>query len=194
MSEVTNPTSTAAQRRLRSDARRNRERILEAARETFSAHGVEAQMDEIARRAGVGVGTVYRHFPTKEALLGELVAQKFRRFTDNARAALEVEDPWDGFAGMLRANAELVARDAALQNALMRAGAIWQYAGEERRTLEDLGARIVQRAQDAGVLRRDFSIDDIPMLMCGVSSTMQGGHFDWRRHLDLVLDGLRVRS
>ena len=193
MSEVTNPTPTAAERKLRSDARRNRERILEAARATFSAQGVDAQMDEIARRAGVGVGTVYRHFPTKEALLGELVAQKFRRFTDHARAALEAEDPWEGFAGMLRANAELVARDAALQNALMHTAAIRRHAGEERRTLEDLVARIVQRAQEAGELRPDFTIDDIPMLMCGVSSTM-GEHFDWRRHLELVLDGLRVRS
>jgi AcrR family transcriptional regulator len=193
MSEVTNPTPTAAERKLRSDARRNRERILDAARAVFSAQGVDAQMDEIARRAGVGVGTVYRHFPTKEALLGELVAQKFRRLTDNARAAMEAEDPWEGFAGMLRANAELAARDAALQNALMHAGAIRQHAGEERRTLEDLAARIVRRAQEAGELRPDFTIDDIPMLMCGVSSTMRE-HFDWRRHLELVLDGLRVRS
>jgi AcrR family transcriptional regulator len=194
MAEATNHTPTPVQRRLRSDARRNRERILEAARATFSAQGVEAQIDEIAKRAGVGVGTVYRHFPTKEALLGELVAQKFRRFTDHARAALEAADPWEGFAGMLRANAELVARDAALQNALMRAGAIRQHAGEERRTLEDLGAQIVRRAQEAGELRPDFTVDDIPMLMCGVSSTMQGEQFDWRRHLELVLDGLRVRS
>jgi hypothetical protein len=85
-----------------------------------------------------------------------------------------------------------VARDAALQNAVMHAAAIRRHAGEERRTLEDLVARIVQRAQEAGELRPDFTIDDIPMLMCGVSSTM-GEHFDWRRHLELVLDGLRVR-
>src|ERR687886_433792 len=111
MSEATNPTPAAAERPLRSDARRNRERILEAA----------------------------------------------------------------------------------LQNALMHTAAIRRHAGEERRTLEDLVARIVQRAQEAGELRPDFTTDDIPMLMCGVSSTM-GEHFDWRRHLELVLDGLRVRS
>jgi AcrR family transcriptional regulator len=186
--------ASPADRPLRSDARRNRERILEAARETFATRGVDAQIDEIARSAGVGVGTVYRHFPTKEALLGELVAQRFRTFTENARAALEVEDPWEAFSGLLRANAEVIARDAALQNALIRAGALWQYAGEERRRLEEIGAELIRRAHAAGVLRRDFTVQDVAMLMSGVSSTMLGEQFDWRRHLELVLDGLRVRT
>ena len=74
-------TETESARPQRADARRNRERILDGAREVFAECGLDAQMDDVARRAGVGVGTVYRHFPTKEALLGELVRQKFRIFT-----------------------------------------------------------------------------------------------------------------
>ena len=77
----------AGGRPLRADARRNRERILEAARETFSEYGTEAQMDEIARRAGVGVGTLYRHFPTKDVLVGELVRIKLSDFAVRARAS-----------------------------------------------------------------------------------------------------------
>ena len=105
---------------LRADARRNRERIIAAARTVFAERGVEAQMDDVAREAGVGVGTVYRHFPHKEALLGELVAAKFRAFGDNAERALEVEDPWEAFAGLLRANAELCVRDIEIGRASCR--------------------------------------------------------------------------
>ena len=81
----------------RADARRNRERILEAARVVFAEQGAEAQMDDVARAAGVGVGTVYRHFPQKDALMGELVASKFRTFADNAEIALTVADPLEAF-------------------------------------------------------------------------------------------------
>src|ERR1019366_1103756 len=82
-------TSSETNRPLRADARRNRERILESARLVFAESGADAQIDDVARRAGVGVGTVYRHFPTKEALMVELVRQKFRLFADRAREAVE---------------------------------------------------------------------------------------------------------
>src|ERR1700754_4180836 len=102
--------------RMRADARRNRERILSAARETFSEHGTEAQMDEIARRAGVGVGTLYRHFPTKDALIGELVRIKLSDFAVRARAKFEEDErPWESFAELIREQAEIAARDAAQQ-------------------------------------------------------------------------------
>src|SRR4051794_33959684 len=90
----------------RADARRNRERILEAARGECAKHGANVQMDDIARGAGVGVGTVYRHFPTKETLIDALVAEKYRVAVENAEAALEIDDPWEAFATLLRRNAE----------------------------------------------------------------------------------------
>ena len=93
-------------RPLRADARRNRERILEAAVEVFSEQGVDAQIDDVARRADLGVGTIYRHFPTKDALIAELVRQKFRRFAENAREALADDaEPFEAVAGLLRPEA-----------------------------------------------------------------------------------------
>ena len=192
------PSIAATDRPLRADARRNRERILAAAKTAFAEGGVHAQMEDVARRAGVGVGTLYRHFPTKEALIGELLAQKFRLLLEGAQAALDVEDPWEAFAGTLRRNAELMAADAAVQDALMRADdAAWSYAEEAREELKTTFAVTIDRGKAAGVIRDDFTIDDVPMLMCGLSSTMaaspSGDAFDWRRHLELMLDGIRAR-
>src|SRR5450755_4694198 len=104
-------------RPLRADARRNRERILESARAVFAEYGAEAQIDDVARRAGVGVGTVYRHFPTKEALLVELLREKFRLFADRGRAALTQDgEPFTLIEDLLRRNAETVAGDVAVQH------------------------------------------------------------------------------
>jgi AcrR family transcriptional regulator len=177
---------------LRADARRNRERIVEAARKVFAKQGAGAQMDDIAHAAGVGVGTVYRHFPHKEALMGELMASKFRAFADNAERALEIDDPWEAFAGLLRTNAEMCARDVGVQQALAREPAAWSLAAVELGRLRDLTSRLIRRGQKAGVLRADLVVDDIPMLMGGLSATMAVAEYDWRRHLEIVLDGLRA--
>src|SRR4051794_28910960 len=169
---MTIDTTPPSDRPLRADARRNRERIVHAARAVFTRQGGDAQIDDVARAAGVGVGTVYRHFPHKDALIGELVSQKFRGFADNAERALEVEDPWEAFAGLLRTNAEFCAGDVGVQQALARGPAAWQYAAAELERLRDTTSRLIERAQKAGVMRDDFGVDDIPMLMCGLSSTM----------------------
>jgi AcrR family transcriptional regulator len=177
-------------RPLRADARRNRERIVEAARVVFARQGGEAQIDDIARAAGVGVGTVYRHFPHKDALLGELVTEKFRLFADNAERALEVEDPWEAFAGLLRKNARFCAGDVGVQQALARGPIAWEYAAPEIDRLRATTTQLIERAQAAGVMRLDFVVDDIPMLMAGLGSTMGVPGYDWRRHLEILLAGL----
>jgi len=94
MTTVTDKKPAAA-RSLRADARRNREAVLEAARQAFADEGFICQMDDIARTAGVGVGTVYRHFPNKEALLDALVAARFELLAEETAKALERDDPWD---------------------------------------------------------------------------------------------------
>lgn len=189
-------TETESARPLRADARRNRERILDAAREVFAECGLDAQIDDVASRAGVGVGTVYRHFPTKEALLGELVRQKFRVFTANAQESLEQRgDPFEIFADLLRRNAEVCARDAGIQHALAGFGEhIAIHAESELHELNVPTAELIARAQSSGSMRADVSVSDIPMLMCGVSATMAqtGPGFDWHRHLELVIDMLRA--
>ena len=195
--QVETPAPVETDRRLRADARRNRARIIDSAREVFAEFGAEAQMDDVARRAGVGVGTVYRHFPTKEALMAEMVRQKFQIFAENARAALDREgEPFAVLADLLRTNAEVCARDAGIQEALSGFGeSVWVHAQAELQELYVPTAELIARAQRAGTMRPDVTVDDIPMLMCGVSATMPhaGAGFDWHRHLELVIDVLRVQ-
>jgi AcrR family transcriptional regulator len=184
------------ERTLRADARRNRERILESARAVFSEDGAEAQIDDVARRAKVGVGTVYRHFPTKEALLGELIKQKFRLLASSAQEALALPgEPFEVLAGLMRRNAEELHHDAAMQQTL--AGLddqIWAQAEPEQRELLDHTAELVGRARRAGTIRPDATEFDVAMLMCGLSATMSRSipGFDWRRYLELAIDMLRA--
>jgi AcrR family transcriptional regulator len=189
--------SQVLERPLRADARRNRERVVAAARAVFSEHGRDAQMDDIARRAGVGVGTLYRHFPTKQALLAALIVDAFDRIAAEARGALADADPWEGFTRVLWFAAENLAGDRALSEAIasdveLPAGAV---AGQA--ILTETVSELMRRAQAAGSLRPDTEIDDIPMLMCGVGMGQIKGHRcpqPWRRHLSIVIDGLRASS
>ena len=191
-------TSTVSdtERPLRADARRNRERILQSARAAFAESGAEAQIDDVARHAGVGVGTVYRHFPTKQALLAELVRQTFRLFTGWAREALEAGgEPFALIEGLLRRIAETAAGDAGVQYALAStAGQAETEAPAEQDELIAVIAELIGRARRAGTIRPGIEATDIAMLICGVVSAMgPRPGFDWRRHLDLVTDTLRVR-
>src|SRR5438105_1226005 len=190
-------TVSEAERPLRADARRNRERILQSARAVFAESGADAQIDDVARHAGVGVGTVYRHFPTKQALLTELVRQTFRLFTGWARAALEAGgEPFALIEGLLRRIAETAAGDVGVQYALASSDA--QAARSEAQAEQDeliaVIAELIERARRAGTIRPGIEATDIAMLICGVVSAMgPRPGFDWRRHLDLVIDTLRAR-
>ena len=194
---MTSTVSEETERQLRADARRNRERILQSARAAFAESGADAQIDDVARHAGVGVGTVYRHFPTKQALLTELVRQTFRLFTEWAREALEAGgEPFALIEGLLRRIAETAAGDVGVQYALTSSAA--QAARSEAQAEQDeliaVIAELVERARRAGTIRPGIEATDIAMLICGVVSAMgPRPGFDWRRHLDLVIDALRVR-
>jgi AcrR family transcriptional regulator len=184
---------------MRADARRNRERILAAAREVFGQYGTDAQMDEIARRAGVGVGTLYRHFPTKDDLVGELITIKLGDFAVRARAKFEEDErPWESFADLLREQAELASRDASQQHMIfaMTPKAMERVAP----TAAELSAAmqaLIDRAKEAGAVREDLAVDDVRTLMCGLGSVMAAEAlgvmpYDWRRHLEFVLEGMRA--
>lgn len=180
---------------MRADARRNRARILEAARELFASEQPEVGIDEVARRAGVGIGTVYRHFPDKEALMGALVRERFQLFNERLAKVVadELAEPFDALAGTLRANAAAMAQDAATRYALMSHGErVFAHAQAEGKEFLRLNGILVRRAQRDGRLRKDFGAEDVPMMMCGVCSTMDANKpdWDWQRLLELLIAGM----
>ena len=184
----------AAGRTERADKARNRARILAAASEAFAERGVETQMDDVAARAGLGVGTLYRHFATKEALTAALMGRKFEQILEVVRRGIDREggEPFEVFADVLREGAEVTAADAAAQDALMRVGGSWSDVVPIQLELEAAMQVLVDRAQQAGTMRNDVGAADISMIMCGMSATMSIHEWDWHRYLDLVLDGLRA--
>lgn len=173
---------------------RNRAKVLEAARAAFAEHGAEAQMEDVARRAGVGVGTVYRHFPTKLALGEALIEARFDRTIAYVRELLDEPDPWHALEQCFEFCAATHERDRAWVGALASMAGGGVPAGPRSHQIGELLAlqeRLLARARDAGVVREDLSAADMPALYCGLASVVQAGFSDWRRYLDLILDGLR---
>jgi AcrR family transcriptional regulator len=190
-------TNSEPVRAERADKARNRVRILAVASDAFAAKGMETQMDDVAAAAGLGVGTLYRHFPTKEALMVALVDRKFERILEVAERGIEREDvePFENFAAVIREGAELAAADATAQDVLMRAGdAIWTQVEPMLAELQAATQVLIDRAQAAGTMRADISAADVPMIMCGVSATMSVNKWDWRSYLEIILDGLRATA
>ena len=184
-------TTFADTRVQRSDARRNRKRILAAARKSMARKGLDVQMEEIARTAGVGVGTVYRHFPTKDDLVDALAAERFERLRELAHEALADADPWRSFENFIRASARIQTEDRALSEVLTSRPETMSRAAQHVGMLE-LTTEIVGRAQAAGVLRKDAHPRDIPMLMCALAGTFRNPHAQPDRYIGLMLDGLRA--
>jgi AcrR family transcriptional regulator len=185
------------QRTLRADARRNRERIIAASRELFAREGPQAQMDDIAAHAGVGIGTVYRHFPTKEALLTAMVRDRFQEFAEIALEAEDNDDPLAALESAMRRSGEAVEGDAGFQLAMMGSNELeWEGIEEQKAALDQVVTRLIARAVAAGAVREDFVVGDFAMVMCGITATMyyQPGSANWRRHLELIFDGIRTHA
>jgi len=179
------------ERVMRADARRNRERILAAAHEAFSEEGAGVQIEDIARRAGLGVGTLYRHFPTKEALIRELGRHLAASCATDAATALEMDDPWESIAWLVHRNAQGMARDAGLRETFASVR-LKDDCPFEAAHLEGGIAALLERAQEAGAVRGDLTVDDFQALMSGLSATIERG-VDPVRYADLLLDTLRSR-
>jgi AcrR family transcriptional regulator len=190
--------STVTHRPLRADARRNREKILAAAAAAFGESGLESQIEDIARRAGVGVGTVYRHFPTKDALVTALAQAYFERLADSVEATLlEGGNPWDVFAAAIWRGAELAVADVAWCELIAGHASVADGSLPGQQRLAEATATLLERAQAAGQMRGDATVQDVRTLMCGLGhvATAQraGARMDWRRYLEIGLDGLRAR-
>jgi AcrR family transcriptional regulator len=161
---------------LRADAQRNLERLLDVAGECFAEGGLEVTIDEIARRAGVGHGTVFRNFPTKDALVVAVINQRIGELVERAHEALEQPEAWEAFAGFFRLLSARYADNLALVEGLERCEGTPE-KGELAAAVEQL----VERAQRAGALRRDVSAEDVLMLVPTAA-----------RFPEIVLDGLRI--
>jgi AcrR family transcriptional regulator len=179
------------ERAQRADARRNRERVIAAARTCMAREGLDAQMEDIARAAGVGVGTVYRHFRTKDELVDALAAERFERLRDLAHEALAQDDPWESFAGFMRESARIQSEDRALSEVLVSRPDTMGRAAAAVGIL-DLVAELLGRAQAAGVVRPDAHPRDVPMIMCALAGTCRNAAYDPDRYIAIALDGLRA--
>ena len=182
--------------RLRADAQRNRAALLAAAREVFGEHGLDASLDEIARRAGVGNATLYRRFPTRRDLIAEVFAGQMTGYVELADAALADPDPWHAFVGYLTSLFEMQATDRGLSELLVTSS----FEDDERlAALLDTARRgateVIRRAQEVGRLRADFTRQDLRLLMRANAGVLRSSADPeaWRRQLALVIDGLAGR-
>jgi AcrR family transcriptional regulator len=193
------PTAEPGRQAVRADARRNRTRILTAARQIVASEGVAAQVQDVARQAGVGVGTVYRHFPTKEALMSELVRECMTENLQLARDCLQMQDPWEAFATFVRTACRHMAEDASVRRAWFATSAeVLAHVADIDQELRQALAGLIERAQLSGALRRSFTIEDMPLVMRSLAGMLDALGLDpatgdqWPRIVDVVLDGLHA--
>lgn len=189
-------TSTPVEPRpLRRDAERNRERILQAAREVFAERGLDVTLHDIARHAGLGVGTVYRRFANRDELIDALFVENFDHLAHYARECLELDDPWQAFVAYVEETIAMMANDRGLWTVMTTAASKGRNFLIARDRLGQLTTELIVRAQAAGELRADFRHDDLPILHVMVGS---GADFladaapnAWRRYFAIMVDGLR---
>jgi AcrR family transcriptional regulator len=187
-----------ARRPLRKDAERNRQRVIEAARDLFASRGLEATLNEVAHHAGLGVGTVYRRFPTKEELLEAIFEDGMKDLTALAESALCHDNSWDGFVWFIERMCEMTATDRGMREIAFSKA----YGGDRveaaRVRLVPTLSKLVERARNDGYLRPELSPTDMPILglLAGTVSEF-AGHVDgelWRRYVAILIDGMRHRS
>jgi AcrR family transcriptional regulator len=186
------------QRPLRADAARNRARLLAAAKAVFAERGLDATMDEVARRAGVGVGTAYRRFRNRDDLIAALFEERLQEFMAALDDALADTDAWRGLSGFLERSMEMQAEDRGFKELLLQSVDGRERISRFRAHIRPLVTELVRRAHDAGELRADVVADDVLLvsLMTGavVDFTFAVDPQLWRRALGLLLDGLRAEG
>ena len=183
---------------LRSDARRNRERLIASARELFSSHGVEVPVEEVTHHAGLGMGTLYRHFPTKEELIDAVLEDAFVGIVTLAERAAAEQDAWTGFTGFLEGALSLHAKNRGLRDILAMREHRARRAEAMRARIRPLLSCVIERAHEQGTLRPDFTADDLPMIFWTAGRVIETTSAIvpdyWRRYLALILDGLRASA
>ena len=195
IAETAPPTSDAAPRRQRADARRNRDAVLAAAKSAFAEHGPDASLDEVARRAGVGIGTVYRNFPTRQALLEAVMGDRLEGLRRQGEELLRSSSPGAALTEFLRAQLEHSGDCRGLAASVM-ISALDRGEGEPTycEALQQTGAALLARAQDAGEIRRDTDIDDLVRMVNAIGMATEESPERAGRLFALMMDGLRVED
>jgi AcrR family transcriptional regulator len=182
-------------RQLRADAARNRDAIVAVARGVFAEQGLAAPLETIAARAGVGIATLYRRFPTREKLVAAALTEKVAEYAEAAEQALAVADPWVGFAGFVQRICELQASDRGLSDLLSMTLSADEQVEQLRRTANDRVVTLIERAKADGALREDFAGEDLVLLLIATAAVMHVTRADapgaWRRFVALALDAFR---
>jgi len=186
---VTNP-----EKPLRRDAERNRQRILDAARELFAEEGLGVTLNDVAHHAGVGVGTVYRRFPDKAQLIDELFEQRLDDIVGLASRALDEPDAWQGLKGFLQRMLELQSNDRGVKDLITASTDGLDRVAQIRSRLLPIGLELVRRAREAGQIRPDVAAPDLPIIQLMLSTLIDASRDVspdlWRRYLGIITRGL----
>ena len=181
---------------LRRDAQLNRERILAAAAELFAERGLTVTLDDVAERAGLGVGTVYRRFRSRDELIEALFEERVQELVSLADEAVADPDPWEGLRGFLERIVRLQAADRGLKETLLGTKEGRARVAAIRDQMRGRAEELVRRAKAAGVVRDDFEASDLPLLQMMVGAVAEVAATErpdlWRRQLALLLDGIRA--
>src|SRR4051812_13072460 len=187
--------SPQAEPALRADAERNRRRILEAAAAAFSESGLDVGVAEIARRAGVGAGTLFRRFPTKEDLIFAIIEERTLELIAAGRDALDEEDAAGALRTFMFAGGEMHGRDQGVFDAVVKRLNKEERLRELREEIVGIAGELLRRGQEAGAVRDDLEPPDLPLLMCAAASAAAPIHQAlpelWRRYVAVILDGLK---
>jgi AcrR family transcriptional regulator len=194
MATIETVTEGAVQRPKRADARRNYEKVVVAARDAFAEGGASTSLEEVARRAGVGIGTLYRNFPNRQALLEAVYAHEVEEVCQTA-ADLDGGDPWEDLVSWLRRFVAYMATKQALAQELL------DYMGRDaplfmgcRNSIQAAGQPLLERAQHAGVVRPDTNLPEIIQMVGGIAKIQGAGPEQIDHILRIALDGLRYRG
>lgn len=181
-------------RKTRADAERNRDRVLDAARTLFAASGYDVQMSEVARAAGVGVGTLYRKFPTREALIAAIAEQRAVEIAGTARHFVEADDSGRaGLAGFLHHVGEVLAEDRGMSEVIEKAMGSSEPRGQAYEALLASMEELIDQARAHGAVGQGVTTGDLDMVICGLAAVIRNAAGDWRRYIEIALEGLRAR-
>lgn len=188
--------SAPAARPLRADAERNRERILRAADDLFTRRGLDVGLDEIARHAQVGVGTVYRRFRDRNELIAALLDDRIDRIRDLAERAAAHPEPWTALVMLVESMVAMQVADRGLKDVIFGQIGAWDAFRERREQILPIADAVLRRAKESGAVREDLELTDLAVvqLMLGQLGVLTAGVSPdlWRRHLHLALDGMRA--